>query len=134
MRGLLTLVALGLALLVAGTAQAQTKSELVSNMGETASSGEPFERDYLQRFGTGGNAEGYKLTSVDLRVATGTSSTLEVQILSADFTTSLGTLANPADWSSDTDKFTASGDGIDLEPRTQYAVFIDATGTDTSST
>ena len=131
-------------------AQTQTPVQLVSTItqSEIGSAPGPFDLyDAAQAFTTGTDTNGYKLTSVGLRlyVAAGTSGWVySVSVWSATATgspsTSLGTLTNPAlatGTSAYADyTFTESGNGIDLDASTTYVIVVDVTtrGTGTGTT
>ena len=139
-----------LALALPVQAQTQTPVQLVSTIEQTnvGSAPGPFELyDAAQAFTTGTDTNGYKLTSVGLRlyVAAGTSGWVySVSVWSATATgspdTSLGTLTNPALATGTTAyanyTFTESGNGIDLDASTTYVIVVDVTtrGTGTGTT
>ncbi len=94
-------------------------------------------RDFAQQFTTGGNAGGYKLTRVDVRVRTGGggsaqptyTATIRTDSSGAPNSTALGTLSNPswpASWGLVT--LTAPDGGISLDVNTPYWLVIDVTG------
>ena len=130
-------------------AQAQTSEVLLSNLGQT-----PVGRrgrisltmDAAQVFTTGVEATGYKLTSVDLSIRGATprlatveppvyvqpcAHTVRVHETSNNFrplTTPVGELSQGVTNAGDTQtNYTASGDGIDLDPSTNYAIVVDST-------
>ncbi|MYK85860.1 MAG: hypothetical protein F4025_05520, partial [Synechococcus sp. SB0669_bin_7] len=125
--------------LVAGlVSEAQAQTTFVKNTGQTTVSNtlQSFTRDTAQAFTTGGNAAGYKLTSVVFKFRTlyNNSPSFTVAIYtnsSGSPGNSLGTLTNPALSAGDYVEytFTASGQGIDLEANTQYWIVIDNTST-----
>ena len=125
--------------------QSNTNTTLVSNTGQADDRTNPFTRDYAQMFKTGTNADGYKLTSVVLEMlstaTTGPTYTVTIHDRQGIFpprepTTNLqGTLTNPATLPGTFGEvvFTASGDGIALDPNTDYWMVIDvSTGDDTT--
>ena len=130
-------------------AQTQTPVQLVSTIEQTntGSNPGPFDRyDAAQAFTTGTDTNGYKLTSVGLRlyVVAGTSGWVySVSVWSATATgspdTSLVTLTNPALATGTTAfanyTFTESGNGIDLDASTTYVIVVDVTtrGTGTNT-
>ena len=138
--------AAALALAVVATAlpvqaQTQTPVQLVSTIeqSEIGSNPGPFDLyDAAQAFTTGTDTNGYKLTSVGLRlyVVAGTSGWVySVSVWSATATgspsTSLGTLTNPA-LATGTSAYanytyTESGNGIDLDASTTYVIVVDVT-------
>ena len=138
-----------LALALPVQAQTQTPVQLVSTIEQTnvGSAPGPFELyDAAQAFTTGTDTNGYKLTSVDLRlyVVAGTSGWVySVSVWSATATgspnTSLGTLTNPTLATGTTAftnyTFTESGNGIDLDASTTYVIVVDVTtrGTGTNT-
>ena len=91
MRGVLTAVALAL-LLAAGAAQAQTSVRLVSNTGQAPTGGAGFSQDYRQAFTTGDNADGYRLTYVELEMRSTALTPLDYTVTS---TPALGMVSNP---------------------------------------
>ena len=116
-------------LLAAETAQAQTEVKLVSNTGQRQVSGYfTFAQDFAIAFRTGGNAEGYELTRLDIRMKSTVSPVFSVTIRQDSYgapRTSLGRLTNPASLSStfSLHRFSASP-GIKLAADTVYwAVF-----------
>ena len=124
-------------LLGACAAQAQTSVKLVSNTGQLDSFALTFDYDLAQAFTTGGIADGYKLTSVDIPIRrnSGTVPTYTVTIRSNSSGspgTLLGTLTNPSPLGHGTNRFTAPGDGIDLAANTTYFMTIDVSGTGTA--
>ena len=130
--------------------QSNTATTLVSNTGQTTDRTNNFTSDHAQMFKTGTNADGYKLTSVTLRMASTatTAPTYTVTIHEErgphpprETTTNLlGTLMNPATLPSTAGEvvFNASGDGISLDANKFYWMVIDvSTGdgtTDVTST
>ncbi|WP_419857168.1 SwmB domain-containing protein [Candidatus Palauibacter irciniicola] len=127
-------------LLGTGAAQAQTSVKLVGNTGQTTHSSTSFQNDGGQAFTSGGNAAGYKLTAVDLDLFDpgGTPPNYAVRIVSDASnnpgTTVLGTLTNPASLSTgSSNRFTADGAGIDLNPDTQYWVVLDVGSANSSN-
>ena len=117
--------------------QAQTPVQLVSNIGQQATTTPGyFNRfDAAQGFTTGTDTNGYKLTSVDIDLNVArriTGYVYSVGVWSATVIgapeTSLGTLTNPPFTTGNTTyTFTASGNGIDLNASTTYLVVVDVT-------
>ena len=134
--GLLTVVAA--LLLVAGAAHAQTSARLVSNIDVTGTgSGSSLRaKDIAQAFTTGSDDDGYKLTSVRVRLTpytTGsTPPTLSVGIYSSSASnlpdSLLGTLTGPASLTHGNNVFTASGRGLTLAKSTTYFIVVDSSG------
>ena len=119
------------ALAVAAPAAAQTSVKLVSNTGQSSSGELHFVEDFLEEFTTGSSGEGYKLTGVSMVLDDPGSLvptfTLQIRDATGRPGTFLGTLDDPDALTQGENKFTASGDGIDLEPDTTYYVFLDVT-------
>ena len=122
-----------------------TTTTLVSNTGQTNDRTNTFTRDYAQMLKTGTNADGYKLTSVVLKMlstaTTGPTYTVTIhdrQGISPPrepTTNLLGTLTNSATLPSTFGEvvFNDSGDGISLDANKFYWMVIDvSTGDDTT--
>ena len=110
---------------------------LVGNSGQTIAgviSHFAFTADQDQAFTTGSNAQGYKLTRLDLWIRhQGTAPSYSVKIYSSNSSgspdTSLGTLTKPSSLptgSFQSAQFTASEGGIDLAANTTYFVVVDS--------
>ncbi|MCY4510227.1 MAG: hypothetical protein OXG35_25190, partial [Acidobacteria bacterium] len=107
-------------------AAAQTSKTLIANSGQAeAAAGAVLTNDHAQPFTTGGNADGYTLTRVDLEIAhDSTAPAYEVSIHAASGGNpgaSLGSLTKGIG-SSGTLQFTTAG--IDLDAETTYFVLI----------
>ncbi|MYD77481.1 MAG: autotransporter outer membrane beta-barrel domain-containing protein [Gammaproteobacteria bacterium] len=144
-RGCAAACLFGLVLLLGATqALAQTSVSLVSNINQAINSRTSVFQDVATQFVTGSHAQGYKLTSVDLKVreALSVPHTVEIRSSVEDSTpgrlqngnqrhypgTLVGTLTNPASLTANADNnYKASGSGIDLEPETSYWLVIDHT-------
>ena len=119
-------------------AQAQTSEVLLSNLQQPNFSGGGinFEMDSAQMFTTGGEATGYKLTSVDLSIrrATTCPHTVSVYRANSNFLPDglVESLSRGVTITMEAN-YTASGDGIDLDPSTRYSIVVDST-TDCSGT
>ena len=122
------------ALAVRGEAKPAT---LVSNAAQTDGGPGSLANDHAQGFTTGGNAAGYSLTGVDLKLAltTGTAPTFTVKI-HEDHPDGLGTphdavgtLTRQGDLSATAApvRFAAPEGGLDLDPNTRYFVVLDIT-------
>ena len=130
-----------IALLVgAETARAETSVELVSKTGQATAISRSFSSDSAQRFDTGSNPAGYKLTCVDLpaRSISATEPTCTVRIHSHGSdspASSLATLTNPSNLPTGgaIAQFAAPADGIDLDPNTTYWVLVDVSTGDSNS-
>ena len=130
------LLALPLLALAAG-AQAQV---LVSNIGQPDGGTVTFEQDHAQLFATGPNAGGYRLGSVDIEFASATrSSAFDSTVLAVEIRrwnnfapdALVGRLTNPTGTSFSADRlmrFTAQGDGIDLDSAAAYYLVLDVAG------
>ena len=134
MPGLRTAVilVLGLLLLAAGAAQAQTEVNLVSNTGQGDLGTVSFQNDAAQAFTTGTHAHGYRLKKVVLLARTSdTQPTYTVAIHANTASdrpgTLLGTLKNPPSVNMDPNlvalDFTTAG--ITLDANTTYWVVLD---------
>ncbi len=115
-----------------GVQQAQTSSTLISNLGQDdAANAATFNIDTAQGFTTGGDAEGYKLTSVKISMVAfgGNQPDYKVEIWSGlgGSGTKLGELNKPDSLSTTftVESFSANGDGIDLAANSTYWVVID---------
>ena len=122
-----------------------TVSSLVSNTAQFSDSFVVWRqigksRHQAQAFTTGSSANGYKLTSVNVRIS---HPTTQATVAEPDYTvtvheaatngnpgTSLGTLTNPPQLVAGINVFTTSGTGIDLAADTTYMVVIVPTVTD----
>ena len=122
-------------LLAAGTAQAQTATTLVSNLGQTTNTDKGTDAfDHAQEFTTGSSADadGYTLTEVkiDFEVTGSAVPTLAVEIWSHHPTIAntlgsrIATLTNPASLPNGPNIFT-SASGVDLTASTSYFVLVD---------
>ena len=126
-------------LLPSSAAQAQTATTLVSNDGQAGSSGAVFGV-LAQRFTTGANSSGYRLTQIRLRLGpyflfdrTTVVKLRENTVTSGDDRPGdvLATLTNPASFTYDAlNTFTAPA-GTVLEPETKYWVTVNEGDTDT---
>ncbi len=112
-----------------------TPTKLVGNTGQTSTVlGITFTSDHSQAFTTGSNRATYKLTHIAILLAhLGSGQQAAYSVYIAEDSggrpgTSLGTLSgSPTLTNSPTAyAFTATGDGIDLEPDTTYWVVVDA--------
>ena len=145
---LLRLAALGLlaalAVFLAGaTADAQTTPTsvtLVDNTSEADESTLNFGSDRAFWFDTGDSADGYTLTSVELDMTVGDATGTDPPYSLAIYTDDSGVpgsivgsaLTKPASLSTGLNTFTASGDGIELDAGTTYAVVLKVTANGTS--
>ena len=105
---------------------------LVSNQGQVNGDRGDSTIDYAQGFTTGGS--GFKLTGVGVDFPTlpatkGLSVSIRSGLTGASNGTLVGTLTNPGTLADGVNTFTASGDGLDLEPSTVYYVVVDFSGT-----
>ena len=134
MTGLRTAVilVLGLLLLAAGAAQAQTEVNLVSNTGRGNLGTVSFSNDAAQAFTTGTHAHGYRLKKVVLLARTSTTQPTYTVAIHANTAsnlpgTLLGTLKNPLSVNQDPNlvalDFTTAG--ITLDANTTYWVVFD---------
>ncbi len=102
----------------------------VSNLGQTTGSTFSFSFDLASSFTTGSESSGYLLTRLDIHMnnVTGTPGySVSIWSDSSDFPgSSVGTLTKPASLSAGLNSFTASGNGIKLNPGTKYWVVFDA--------
>ena len=110
-----------------------TPTALVSNIGRPVIAHDSFSSDHGQAFTTGDHSAGYTLTSVTLKMRrTATQPTYNAYIYSNGSEVpgaQVGELTAPTVSQSQNfgdHKFTASGDGIDLEANTTYWFFIDS--------
>ena len=106
---------------------------LVSNQGQASAAMLNMDADVAQRFTTGSNAAGYRLTGVDLALQAGTGSPAFTVTVEHDTDGVIGTLVNPAAIISGADFFRAPGAGIDLEPNEAYRVVFDVTTPDATA-
>ncbi len=115
----------------------QTNRVLVKNTNQTNAGNLDLDQDYAQDFTTGGNSNGYKLTSVEIEFTNATSDVTStdyrVQIANAHITSqgpkpgnAFATLKNPTSLVAGNNEFTATGSGIDLDPGKTYFIFFDA--------
>ena len=120
-------------------AQAQTTEQtLVSNLGQTVDAFGNDGHDHAQAFTTGDNALGYTLTSagiffrqVDTSNQVFANSVVTIRSDSGGSPgTVLATLTDPSSGPTayTASTFTAPGQGLDLEPNTQYWLVFDITG------
>ena len=103
---------------------------LVSNIDLTAGNIISFSSDIAQRFTTGANTSGYKLTKVDIGInggstAPGYTATIREGNAAAPSGTIAGTLTKPSLQSGQQNAQFTSSDGIDLKPNTPYWVMLD---------
>ncbi|MYF38226.1 MAG: hypothetical protein F4219_05595 [Gammaproteobacteria bacterium] len=116
----------------------------MGNTGQATHSSTSFQKDGAQVFTTGPNAAGYKLTAVDLEIHDpgGTPPGYSVKIMvdnkltgaaNAPGAAVLGTLTNPGSLNPGSNRFTAAGRGIDLDPGTQYWVVLDVASANSSN-
>jgi len=110
---------------------------LVSNLGQADGGSGNATVDYAQGFTTGAG-DGYKLTGVQVQFVTlpankGLSVSIRSGLTGSSNGTLVGTLANPDTLANGVNTFTASGDGLDLAPSTQYFVVVDFSGTGTAT-
>ena len=110
----------------------QVSATLVSNLGQDdAANAATFNIDTAQGFTTGGDAEGYKLTSVKIPMVAfgGNQPDYKVEIWSGlgGSGAKLGELNKPDSLSTTftVESFSANGDGIDLAANSTYWVVID---------
>ncbi len=116
--------------------EAQTPSLLVSNVGQTQFAWNNFStHDIAQEFTTGANADGYTLSSIELRINTGaaTTATPTVKIFSTSATgTLVATLSGPSSLdASSTKRYTFTASGVTLSASTTY--WVVAEGTDAAA-
>ena len=123
------LLALSGALALPATAEAQTETTLVSNIG-TATILRIASADYSQQFTTGSHAAGYTLTGVDIPVAA-TSTALTAQVCETNInghpTSTCTELMAPSSVAGGTASFTAPSN-TQLASATTYAVTLSLTG------
>ena len=124
-----------------GVQGTQTTTTLVSNTGQGGNTTITLSTDFAQTFTTGSNSLGYKLTSVQFRlqllgsVPQPNYSVYITEDSGGTPGTSLGTLPGGTQLTASLtlQTFTASDDGIDLDPETTYWVVIDpVSGSDTT--
>ncbi|MDE2988926.1 MAG: SwmB domain-containing protein [Chloroflexota bacterium] len=111
---------------------------LVSNLGQADGDTGGTGADHAQGFVTGGNPGGYKLTALDIDFATlaadqGISVSIRSDVSFTSDGTLVGTLTNPGTLAAGVNTFTASGDGLSLEPSTGYVVVVDFPGSGAST-
>ena len=108
-------------------------AKLVGNTAQSGSS-HNIDLDLAQAFTTGSASEGYTLTSVTVPYSGGVPAESSHEIRIQESTSSnlpsdrLGTLSYGTE-SGSTVTYTASGDGIDLDPGTTYFVIVDVAAT-----
>ena len=125
-----TLLALTGALALPATAEAQTATTLVSNVGQSPDGVEnDWTRELSQAFTTGTNAAGYTLTGVDIVSASSTSFTAKVCETSTSVvgrpTTACTNLTPPSSFAIGTMSFTTmAGTTLSLVKSTAYAVVV----------
>ena len=137
--GATLLMLAALAFVTPAQALAQTSDVLASNLGqaEERPARPDLENDLAQIFTTGIEPLGYKLTSVDVSINAvdrtnigGCAHTVEVYTANdlRPTGTRVGSLSQGVTNSGDTQtNYTASGDGIDLDPSANYAIVVDST-------
>ena len=130
------LLALGLLLGGAAPAAAQTVVELVSNIDQDENGSFGFDKDYAQLFSTGGHAQGYKVTRVDLEMqnTAATVPSFSVSIRDSVGDVVVGALTQQGSLPSTFGTVQFTHDGIDLDPSTDYTVVIDVTANQSSDT
>ncbi len=120
-------------LLASPGAWAQSSTKLTGNIDEPRSFTRSWIEDHAQAFTMSDNPDGYKLTEVgiDLRVHNpgGTAPAYSVSIHSNSGGSPgsiLGTLTNPSELvDNEENRFTASGQGVDLDADATYFVVVD---------
>ena len=115
---------------VAGTVTTTGEGTLVSNTGQSYDGTQDFSVHVRQRFTTGNNAAGYRLTKVAVPYtgAAPAASSHEILIFSLSHVGELGTKLGTLSYGSvsgSTVTYTASGEGISLAAGTEYFVFFD---------
>ena len=112
---------------------------LVSNTGRDDSGNATLNNDHAQAFTTGSHADGYKLTAVELKLAStaATAPTYTLKVRSSNGSNEpdendsgeIGELTQQGNLASDAAflQFTAPGDGLDLAANTDYFVLLDVT-------
>ena len=123
-------------LLAAGAAEAQTETDLVSNLSESNASSINFENDIAQRFTTG--SDSYKLKKVRIPLRGGSSGLVYSVGIYEDSSGSpgdrvgfLGQVSLPG--GDTTAEFSASGSGLDLDPNTNYWVLFNVSTPNTGT-
>ena len=113
--------------------QPPTSITLVANTAEADQATPDLAKDWALLFSTGPNADGYKLTSIDIPmvVTSGNDPTYTVAVYSR-YSSSvpnalLATLTNPATLTNGLNTFTAPGAGVNLDPNEQYAIVLSVT-------
>ncbi|MDE0370133.1 MAG: fibronectin type III domain-containing protein [bacterium] len=126
------------AVVVQWTSAVPASQKLVSNTGQTNNGEGNLDVRSAQGFTTGSNTGGYKLTSVDVHFSTiAASPSVSVAIYtssSGEPASQLAALSNPASLTSGINTFTASGQGINLDPNTKYFVYFAGGDSDTHYT
>ena len=126
-------------LLASPGAWAQTSTKLTGNVDQSFSGMLYWEfTDVAQAFTMGGNPDGYKLTGVGMEIVIDNPSGLSGPTYSVSIHSNaggspggnLGTLTNPSELVhsedlSEENRFTASGQGVDLDADTTYFVVVD---------
>ena len=117
--------------------------QLVRNLNQNAHSLSVFHKDLAQAFTTGSNAQGYRLTSLELdfALAFGTDPAYSVSIHRDSHLphsppspgTIVGTLTNPSAIGTGISTYTAPGDGIALDANTRYWVVVDIANYNTNA-
>ena len=120
------LAALG-ALALPATAEAQSVTTLVSNIGQGSTLTREFSTRGAQRFTTGPHATGYTLSSVDVVSADAEGTSFEAKVCTVDGgdhpTSTCTNLAGPASFAAGTIIFTAPANTV-LAPATTYTVLL----------
>ena len=109
------------------TAQAQSVTSLVSNIGQGSTLTLEFSNRGAQRFTTGPHATGYTLSSVDVVSADAEGTSFEAKVCTVDGdghpTSTCTDLAGPASFAAGTIAFTAPANTV-LAPATTYTVVL----------
>ena len=120
------LAALG-ALALPATAEAQSVTTLVSNIGQGSTLTREFSTRGAQRFTTGSHATGYTLSTVDVVSADAEGTSFEAKVCTVDGgdhpTSTCTNLAGPASFAAGTIIFTAPANTV-LAPATTYTVVL----------
>ena len=121
------LLALSGALALPATAQAQSVTTLVSNIGQGSTLTRESSTRGAQRFTTGPHATGYTLSSVDVVSADAEGTSFEAKVCTVDGgghpTSTCTNLAGPASFAAGTIIFTAPANTV-LAPATTYTVVL----------
>ena len=121
------LLALSGALALPTTAEAQSVTPLVSNIGQGSTLTREFSTRGAQRFTTGPHATGYTLSSVDVVSADAEGTSFEAKVCTVDGgghpTSTCTNLAGPASFAAGTIIFTAPANTV-LAPATTYTVVL----------